>query len=319
MFGKIAANLMFILAFTYFMLFSMTFFIHIGINERVNDISYDICEIISTKGVLSSKLLEHYQESLMPYGEFDIDLKLEKEREDGLYDVFYSRSEILDINLKQGDRVSLHAYTNNSSLIEKLSGARLRPAAMKTAIISNGGWHVQQVNASIIAIILAGFMLLSIAGAQLESFDKRYMKQNLNAAGREIYSCVLVDNNEKITINEEMTITKVKKSLGARGDGFIGAIFVYDDYVVGLDGEGRRTAPVFYQTDYENLILKVNSVLKQISQGANDKLMTPTIEAADSSDEQLQGVLFNKVAATTVFLVYQGKTYYTVSGFTLSL
>ena len=139
MFGKIAANLMFILAFTYFMLFSMTFFIHIGINERVNDISYDICEIISTRGILSSKLLEHYEESLMPYGEFNIELKLEKERSDGLYDVFYSRRDIVDINLTQGDRVSLHAYTNDSSLIEKLSGARLRPAAMKTAIINNGG------------------------------------------------------------------------------------------------------------------------------------------------------------------------------------
>jgi len=178
---------------------------------------------------------------------------------------------------------------------------------------------VQQVNVSIIAIILAGFMLLSIASAQLESYDKRYMKQNLNSAGREISSCALVDNNEKITLNEEMTIAKVKKSLGSRDNGFIGAIFVYENYVVGLDGEGRRSAPVFYHTEDENLILTVNSVLKQITNGANTTQMSPNIEAADQNGEQLQNLLFNKVASTMVFIVFQGKTYYIVSGFTLSL
>lgn len=178
---------------------------------------------------------------------------------------------------------------------------------------------MQQVYVSIISIIMSGFMLLSIAGVQLDSYDKRFMKQNLNAAGNELYNCILVGKNKKITLNEEMVITKVKKYLGARGGGLVGAIFVYDDYIVGIDNKCKKTVPDFYQIENDNLIDKVNNILKQISNEVNEKQTIPSIEAADSNDKQLHSILFNKITATTVFLVFKGKTYYTVSGFTLYL
>lgn len=134
--GKLVASVLSIFVFMYLILSGVSFYMYTGVNERVNDICYDVAETVSTKGLLSSEVYNYLCENLSRYGDFAVELKLECGVNAGQPDIFFSRRDILDRSLETGDRLTIAVYSVDPSMFEKLTGAILRPAALKVSIIA---------------------------------------------------------------------------------------------------------------------------------------------------------------------------------------
>lgn len=134
--GKVVASFLSICVFMYLMLSGVSFYMYTGINERINDICYDVAETVSTKGKLSSDVYTYLCENLSKYGDFSVELKLESGVQAGQMDIFYSKNDILNKQLEAGDRLIIAVYSVDPSMFEKLTGVILRPAALKVSIIA---------------------------------------------------------------------------------------------------------------------------------------------------------------------------------------
>ena len=133
--GKILAFLIFINSFTFLIIFALALNTHFGVNERINDITYDFAETVSTTGKVTEELYAYFTNSISKYGDFSLEMKLEI-KSDGGRDTFYRNTEILNRELHQGDRLTIALYQENVNLAEKLSGKCIRAYAVKTAIIA---------------------------------------------------------------------------------------------------------------------------------------------------------------------------------------
>ena len=133
--GKLIAYVLSLFTFFYILLASITFFLYLSSEERVHDICYDAAETISTKGMLSGELYMYLEDQLSVYGEYDIRVTLEQANPNSTSTFFYGAEQIKDKPLKQGDKLILTAVDTNPSLFEKITGAGLRTAAVKTAVI----------------------------------------------------------------------------------------------------------------------------------------------------------------------------------------
>ena len=54
--GKFIAYILSVFTFFFILLISISFFLYMGINERVHDICYDVAETVSTKGLISEEI-----------------------------------------------------------------------------------------------------------------------------------------------------------------------------------------------------------------------------------------------------------------------
>lgn len=133
--GKILAFLIFINSFTFLIIFALALNTHFGVNERINDITYDFAETVSTTGKVTEELYAYFTNSISKYGDFSLEMKLEI-KSDGGRDTFYRNTEILNRELHQGDRLTIALYQENANLAEKLSGKCIRAYAVKTAIVA---------------------------------------------------------------------------------------------------------------------------------------------------------------------------------------
>ena len=133
--GKILAFLIFINSFIFMIVFVLALNLHFGVNERVNDITYDFAETISTTGQVTEELYTYFTNCISRYGDFSLEMKLEVQI-DGQRDTFFKFSDILDRELSQGDRLTIALYQKDANLVEKLSGKCIRAYAVKTAIIA---------------------------------------------------------------------------------------------------------------------------------------------------------------------------------------
>lgn len=134
--GKFIAYVLSVFIFFYLLLTSISFFLYLGIRERVNDICYDAAETISTKGTVSTELYAYIQSNLSCYGEYDLDLILEKNLGENRSAFYYGPEQIKEIPLNRGDRVTISVVDTNPSLFEKITGSGSRVSAVKTAIIN---------------------------------------------------------------------------------------------------------------------------------------------------------------------------------------
>jgi len=132
--GKIVSTILSISAFVYLMLFGVSFYMYTIINERVNDITYDFAETISTKDMVSVEVYDLFKENLSKYGNFSITYKLKTVTDEGETDTFYNINEIVNKNLSKGDRLYIIVYMEDDNLFEKISGRTIKVSAVKTAI-----------------------------------------------------------------------------------------------------------------------------------------------------------------------------------------
>jgi len=132
--GKILATLLSISAFVYLMLFCISFYMYAITNERVNDITYDFAETISTKDIVSDEVYDLFIENLSKYGKFTIKYKLDMFTDDGVTDTFYDIKEIINLNLSKGDHLLIVVYMEDELLFEKISGRSLKISAVKTVV-----------------------------------------------------------------------------------------------------------------------------------------------------------------------------------------
>ncbi len=134
--GKFIAYVLSIFTFFYILLISISFFLYMGIRERVNDICYDAAETVSTKGILSAEVFAYIESALSGYGEYDLSFLLEKNLGEDTSAFYYGQEQIKDVPLNRGDRVTISAVDTNPSLFEKITGRELRVSAVKIAIVN---------------------------------------------------------------------------------------------------------------------------------------------------------------------------------------
>ena len=134
--GKFIAYILSVFTFFFILLISISFFLYMGINERVHDICYDVAETVSTKGLISEEIFTYIKSNLSLYGEYELNFILEKHLEGNTSVFYYGEEQIKNIPLNRGDRVTISAFDTNPSLFEKITGKELRVSAVKIAIIN---------------------------------------------------------------------------------------------------------------------------------------------------------------------------------------
>ena len=134
--GKFVAYRLAVCTFFFILLISISFFLYMGINERVHDICYDVAETVSTKGLISEEIFTYIKSNLSLYGEYELNFILEKHLEENTSVFYYGEEQIKNIPLNRGDRVTISAFDTNPSLFEKITGKELRVSAVKIAIIN---------------------------------------------------------------------------------------------------------------------------------------------------------------------------------------
>ena len=134
--GKFIAYILSVFTFFFILLISISFFLYMGINERVHDICYDVAETVSTKGLISEEIFTYIKSNLSLYGEYELNFILEKHLEENTSVFYYGEEQIKNIPLNRGDRVTISAFDPNPSLFEKITGKELRVSAVKIAIIN---------------------------------------------------------------------------------------------------------------------------------------------------------------------------------------
>ena len=134
--GKFIAYILSVFTFFFILLISISFFLYMGINERVHDICYDVAETVSTMGLISEEIFTYIKSNLSLYGEYELNFILEKHLEENTSVFYYGEEQIKNIPLNRGDRVTISAFDTNPSLFEKITGKELRVSAVKIAIIN---------------------------------------------------------------------------------------------------------------------------------------------------------------------------------------
>lgn len=133
--GKFMAYILSIFSFFYIVLISISFFMYMTINERINDICYDAAETISTRGILTKEVFSYIEGNLSCYGEYSLNLVLEKKDSDKTY-YYYGKDQIIEKVLSKGDRIIITAIGEKPTLFEKITGADMQIDAVKVAIIN---------------------------------------------------------------------------------------------------------------------------------------------------------------------------------------
>ena len=133
--GKFVAYVLSIGAFFYIILICLSFFIYMGVCERVNDICYDAAETISTRGYLSEEVLSYIKGNLSCYGEYQVNFTLEKTIGERVF-YFYGEEQITQKVLSTGERVIISAIGENPTLFEKITGAGMNISTVKVAIVN---------------------------------------------------------------------------------------------------------------------------------------------------------------------------------------
>lgn len=134
--GKFFAYMLSVFTFIFIFIFSVSIYIHIATRERINDICYDIAETISTRGMISSKLYEYFEENISCYGDYEVIMQIEKMLENGRSLYIYGIDQIKDTELDTGDRVIVSVIRKNQTIFEKISGVESCILITKTAIIN---------------------------------------------------------------------------------------------------------------------------------------------------------------------------------------
>ena len=97
--GKFVAYRLAVCTFFFILLISISFFLYMGINERVHDICYDVAETVSTKGLISEEIFTYIKSNLSLYGEYELNFILEKHLEENTSVFYYGEEQIKNIPL----------------------------------------------------------------------------------------------------------------------------------------------------------------------------------------------------------------------------
>ncbi len=175
---------------------------------------------------------------------------------------------------------------------------------------------MQQIMGWMIAIVLMTGLFVHTADIYENCYRKRADKQNLNLSGRLLTSCLTRDEDGVLRADETAFVLRVKEILYS--EEFLGCVFVYSDYIVGVDCSGAKT-PAVRCADHETESQRIRQV-----NGIMNLLLPPSsrqarIEIAEElENNELKNLLFHSLDENiTVFLILRGKAYFAVSGFSL--
>ncbi len=147
MIGRMTAIIINLFIMTILIFLSVSYFLQQTIQENINNLNYNVIEVVSTTGVLSEELYQYIEDNINKYGDYIIKLKLEKQIKAGIYDTFYDPSVIIDQKLQIGDRLTIYLEDMKLTLFGRLINASflgftpekyidIRIKSIKTAVIS---------------------------------------------------------------------------------------------------------------------------------------------------------------------------------------
>lgn len=118
--GKLLGTFLILAFLTYMVLLSSFYFVHQSIIMNVNNLNYNVCELIATSGTFSEHLFHYLQENINRYGKYKITIKLERQIKPGVYDTFYAIEDIIDKKFNIGDRVTIYCEDQEDTVFGRL-------------------------------------------------------------------------------------------------------------------------------------------------------------------------------------------------------
>ncbi len=120
MIGKITSTIIFLFCITYMVTLIMFYFMHLTIKENINQLNYNVVEAVSTGGVLTADMYDYLKENINKFGDYTIKLKFEKKVKAGVYNTYFDKADIVDADLRLGDRITIYVEDKNTTLFGKL-------------------------------------------------------------------------------------------------------------------------------------------------------------------------------------------------------
>ncbi len=123
--GKIISNIIFILTICCLMIAITLFFESKTVYENVNEINYNVAEVVSTTGILTSNIYDELLHNINKYGDFYILLKYQKHISPGVYDTYYDKNDIIDCYMEVEDKLSICLINRESSLFNRFMASAM--------------------------------------------------------------------------------------------------------------------------------------------------------------------------------------------------
>lgn len=121
--GRMMFSIFFMFLAILYLLLMITYSEHEKYEEIVDSINYNTCEIVATKGRFTQQLYDEMLGLVSKYGDFSIKLRYDKQIKPGVYDTFYEEEEIIERNLKIGDKITIYLKDKNLSLFGRFINA----------------------------------------------------------------------------------------------------------------------------------------------------------------------------------------------------
>lgn len=146
--GKILGTILIIFFLTFVILLTSFYFMHQTVVSNINDINYNVAEIVATAGEFSQSTYDYLKEQACRFGRYKATIKLEKYIKEGVYDTYYDTADILGKKLKVGDRVTIYLEDQDYDMFGKLVNTSfigykndrildLKTKSLKSVVIAN--------------------------------------------------------------------------------------------------------------------------------------------------------------------------------------
>jgi len=116
-------SIFFMFVATLYLLLMITYSEHEKHEQIIDSLNYNTCEIIATKGMFTQELYDELTSSIDKYGDYIVKLRYDKQIKPGVYDTFYENEEIIDENLKIGDKITIYLEDKNLSIFGRFINA----------------------------------------------------------------------------------------------------------------------------------------------------------------------------------------------------
>ncbi|SHK59520.1 hypothetical protein SAMN02745912_03772 [Paramaledivibacter caminithermalis DSM 15212] len=123
MLGRTIANLLIITMIPFIIILFSTYYMHVHISERINEINYNIIEVVATSGEFTNETYNTLKDSINRYGDYKIKIRYDKKIKPGIYDTYFDKADIIDQKFKIGDKITIYLEDKKLSLFGRLINA----------------------------------------------------------------------------------------------------------------------------------------------------------------------------------------------------
>ncbi len=123
--GRITHTIIGMILITYLLCLVIFFFMHENIRLTVDRLNYEVAEVISTSAVFSDELYKYLFDNTQKFGDYMINLRLDKQIKSGVYDTYFNREDIIGKPLRVGDKLTIYLEDKKLTLFGKIINATI--------------------------------------------------------------------------------------------------------------------------------------------------------------------------------------------------